>query len=198
MGYQSGLDGGGLHACRGQHCEAQPCCAVQEEAARRERLLRARASLAEEQRGNAARLARQQTAGERLAAMQVDSSCCATPSAPLLLPALPDSSNGQPAGVQACCLPVCTEGKKLLSLMSWLYRRLHDAGLMAREAVLQAQRAELEKERERLQAALAQRQTAAAVQPAPEASVEALLEAVRADHSHHSLTVCPHSPLWWP
>ena len=63
-------------------------------------------------------------------------------------------------------------------------------------AVLQAQRAELEEERERLQAALAQRQTAAAVQRAPDASVGALLEAVRAACFHHDVSIsCSHSPV---
>ena len=64
-----------MHPCRGQHCKVQHCCAVQEEVARRERVLRARASLAEEQRSNTVRAARREAAGERLAAMQVDSSC---------------------------------------------------------------------------------------------------------------------------
>ena len=64
--------------------------------------------------------------------------------------------------------------------------------------MLQAQRAELVEERERLQAALAQRQTAVAVQQAPDASVEALLEAVRADHLHYGVVIRAHGPLWWP
>ena len=68
-------------------------------------------------------------------------------------------------------------------------------GLRACVNVLQAQRAELEEERERLQAALAQRQTAAAMQQAPNASVGALLEAVRADHFHRSVAVCAYSTL---
>ena len=67
--------------CKGRHCDTWLPCAVQEEVARRERLLRARASLAEEQRGNAARATRREAAGERLAVMQVDSSHCIEPSA---------------------------------------------------------------------------------------------------------------------
>ena len=44
---------------------------VQEEEARRERLARAHASLAEEQRGNAERSTRSANAKERLASLQV-------------------------------------------------------------------------------------------------------------------------------
>ena len=60
----------------------------------------------------------------------------------------------------------------------------------------QAQHADLGRERERLQAALAERQSAsvAAAAPAPDASVEALLEAVR---TLLPLIVCQssHTPL---
>lgn len=45
---------------------------MQEEAARRERLLRVRASLAEEQRSNAERAGRHDAAKERLLELQVD------------------------------------------------------------------------------------------------------------------------------
>ena len=82
-----------MHPCRGQHRKVQLCCAVQEEAGRRERVMRACASLAEEQRSNAVRAARREAAGERLTAMQVDS-CCFN-QLRLLPPALPELFTSQ-------------------------------------------------------------------------------------------------------
>ena len=91
---------------------------MQEEAAHRERLLLARASLAEEQRGNAARAARREAASERLAAMQVDSSCFNQ--LRLLPPALPEVFTSQllrPLRVLSCCLSSWIEEKRTAVLV---------------------------------------------------------------------------------